>query len=97
MAPAFKEKTGLGAWDAGVERLWSGITGLPTGGGSEASVWNLYKLVPTPEEMAGIYQSKGRLDEFSKQSSMLQQEVLRQSVSLDPLGQTPAFGQVPEQ
>lgn len=94
MGVSFKDKTGLGAWDNGVVTLWSQITGLPAG--KERSLTNAYGAVPTPAELVGILQSKGRLDEFKKQSDSLFQETLRYRVTRDPQGTVPFYTETPE-
>lgn len=94
MGVSFKDKTGLGAWDNGVVNLWSRITGLPAG--KERKATNLYGALPTPGELVGIIQSKGRLDEFQKQSDSLFQETLRYRVTRDPEGSVPFYTQTPE-
>lgn len=96
LAVAFKEQSGLGAWDNGVARLWEGVTGLP-GGGGEKSMWNAYGALPSPGELVGIAQSGGRLDEFQRAGNSLQEQTLRQVVSADPEGKIPFYGQVPEE
>ena len=90
LAVAFKEASGLGAWDSGVERLWRNVTGVPAGG--------VVGAIAHPIDTAiGVSQAGGQLSEFQKQSNVLQDETLRSTVSLDPQGTQPFYGLTPEE
>src|SRR3990167_7302027 len=90
LAVAFKEASGLGAWDTGVERLWRNVTGVPAGG--------VVGAIAHPIDPAiGLSQAGGQLSEFQKQSNVLQDETLRSTVSLDPQGTQPFYGLTPEE